>query len=130
MASFINMPIGGYPLALYGMAALTTIVLAYATISSGSSDNAGASVSSSIEKSGEGMLSSIFGSSGESKSSEGGIMGSLGSMMSPGESKEGSETPSAPPESDSGAVKGGGKHKKRRTKNKRAKRKSEKSNRK
>lgn len=133
MASIVNMPIGGYPLALYGMAALTTAILAYATITSGSSDNAGASVSSSIEKSGEGMLSSIFGSgssSGDSKPSEGGIMGTLGSMMSPGESKEGSETPSAPPDSESGAVKGGGKHKKRRTKNKRAKRKSEKSKRK
>ena len=125
MASIVNMPIGGYPLAMYGMAALTTAVLAYATISSGSSDNAGASVSSSVEKSGEGMLGSIFGSSssGESKPSEGGIMGSLGSIMSPGESK-----PESPPVSDE--VKGGGKKKRRRTKNKREKRKSEKSNRK
>jgi hypothetical protein len=127
MASFVNMPIGGYPLAMYGMAALTTAVLAYATITSGSSDNAGASVSSSIEKSGEGMLSSIFGSSkssGESKPNEGGIMESLGSLVSPGESKP--ETESPPASTDE--VKGGGKHKKRRsTKNKRAKRKSEKS---
>jgi len=109
------MPIGGYPLAMYAMIALTTGLLAYATISSGSSDNAGESVSSSIEKSGEGMLSSVFGSSNsESKSSEGKNEESLGSVSSPSESEP-------------GEVKGGGKQKKRRTKNKRSKRRSERS---
>ena len=123
MASIVNMPIGGYPLAMYLTAALTPVGIVYATIASGSSDNAGASVSSSIEKSGEGMLSSIFGSKkDESKPNEGGVMGSLGSMLSPGESK--TETESPPASTDE--VKGGGKKKKRRTKNKRAKHRSEK----
>ena len=118
MASIINMPIGGYPLVLYGMIALTTAVLAYATISSGSSDNAGASVSSSVEKSSESMLSGILGNSstGESKPAE----GSLGSSNEP---KEESEEQEPNPVT-------GGKGKKRRTKNKRTKRRSAKTKRK
>jgi len=116
------MPIGGYPLAMYGMAALTTAVLAYATISGSGSP---ASVESTAEKSGEGMLSGLFGSnksegaSSSEEGSKGGVMESLGNMVS------GSPDSSPSPAS---ITTGGSRHKKkhRKTKNKRAKRRSEK----
>ncbi len=127
MSAIVNMPIGGYPLAMYGMAALTTAVLAYATISGSGSP---ASVESTAEKSGEGMLSGLFGakkteetaSSGEN-SSKGGVMESLGNMISGSSSSESSPSPSP-----TSATTGGSRHKKkhRKTKNKRAKRRSEK----
>ena len=114
----VNMPVGGYPLAMYGMIALTTAVLAYATISSGSSDGADASAA----KTGESMFSGLLGSSSESKEStiegsKAGIMDGLGDMFSSSAEDKVTE-PSL----------GGGsrKRKNRKTKNKRRKHRSEK----
>lgn len=124
------MPVGGYPLAMYGMAALTTAVLAYATISSGSSDNAGASASSAVEKSGEGMLSGLFGSSSKSDASSssssdksGGIMESLGNAVSSvmPTSTETKADASPPSPSPANPTTGGGATKKKNKKTKRRK---------
>lgn len=120
MSMIVNMPVGGYPLAMYGMVALTTAVLAYATISSGSSDGADASAA----KTGESMFSGLLGSSSESKEStiegsKAGIMDGLGDMFS---SSAESKVEGAPPTLGGGSRK----RKNRKTKNKRRKNRSEK----
>ncbi len=123
MSMIVNMPVGGYPLAMYGMIALTTGILAYATISSGSSPgSAEESVTGSSE--GKGMLSGLFGSSeptNEPKDeSKGGIMDSLGDLVSPNKESD--------PLSKTNPINGGGsrRRKNRKTKNKRRKNRSEK----
>lgn len=121
MSMIVNMPVGGYPLAMYGMIALTTAVLAYATISSGSSDGADASAA----KSGESMFSGLLGSSSEAKESttegsKAGIMDSLGSVGDMFSSS--AEGKVAEPSLGGGSRK----RKNRKTKNKRRKSRSEK----
>lgn len=118
MSMIVNMPIGGYPLAMYGMIALTTGILAYATISSGSGS---AEESATGSADGKSMFSGLFGSSepkDSSKESEGGIMDSLGDLVS--SNKE--SNPATP------TLGGGGsrRRKNRKTKNKRRKNRSEK----
>jgi hypothetical protein len=124
MSMIVNMPIGGYPLAMYGMIALTTGILAYATISSGSGS---AEESATGSADGKSMFSGLFGSSepkdetkDESKGSEGGILDSLGELVS--SNKE--SNPATP------TLGGGGsrRRKNRKTKNKRRKNRSEKRN--
>lgn len=121
MSMIVNMPIGGYPLAMYGMIALTTGILAYATISSGSSS---AEESATGSADGKSMFSGLFGSS-ESKDStkdseKAGIMGTLGNIISPDKESE--------PASTTNPINGGGSRsrKNRKTKNKRRKNRSEK----
>ena len=123
MSMIVNMPIGGYPLAMYGMIALTTGILAYATISSGSSSGS-AEESATGSADGKSMLSGLFGSSeskDESKDeSKRGIMDSLGDIMSSDKEID--------PVSTTKPINGGGsrRRKNRKTKNKRRKNRSEK----
>jgi hypothetical protein len=117
MSMIVNMPIGGYPLAMYGMIALTTGILAYATISSGSGS---AEESTTGSADGKSMLSGLFGSSEPKDESEVGIINSLGDMMS--------STKESDPLSTTKPINGGGsrRRKNRKTKNKRRKNRSEK----